>query len=340
MRAAVFHSPGQPLSIETVSDPTPAASEVVIRVCRCGVCGTDLHRTEKNFRTYREGTIAGHEFSGEVVALGAGVTGVKVGDLVTALPYIGCNACRFCLDGFPAFCLSMRNIGTEFQTGAYAEYVVAGAPFTLKLPEGLSVDDGALIEPLAVGLRAATRAQIRPGTSVLILGAGPIGLAVAFWAKRAGAGRVAVQASSGRRAALAAQVGADLFIQPVEGMTAPEAAHAALGGPPEVVFECVGVPGMIDQAVRTVARRGRVMILGACFEPDHWTSVMGMSKEIDIRYSFVYDLREFQTCIDALERGAVEARSMITQTVSLTDLPEAFEALRGKANQCKVLVAP
>jgi len=340
MRANVFRGVGRPLMVETIDDPTPGSAEVVLKVGRCGICGTDLHRTEENAATYADGTVPGHEFSGEVVAIGPNVTSLKVGDLVTAQPYLACNACSHCLSGFPAYCRHAREIGSPGQPGAFAEYVTVGAPFTLKLPAGLSLSDGALVEPLAVALRGVLRANIAPGSRVLVLGAGPIGLAAAYWAKRAGAGQVAVQASSNRRARFATELGADIFITAREDMSPPEAAREALGGSPDVVLECVGLPGSIDQAIATVRRRGMVMVLGACMVHDQWIPVRALTKEVDIRFSYNYDMREYQIAIDALDAGAVAPRAMVTTTVSLDDLPGAMEELRGFSSQCKVMVAP
>ncbi|WP_068877373.1 MULTISPECIES: alcohol dehydrogenase catalytic domain-containing protein [unclassified Phenylobacterium] len=339
MRATVFRGSDRLLSVETVPDPKPGANEVLLKVCRCGVCGTDLHRSERNFATFREGTIPGHEFSGEVVEVGKGVEGLKVGDLVTALPYLGCNACLACLRGYPVHCEKTANLGSDVP-GAFAEYVVTGAPFTLKLPGGLTPDDGALVEPLAVAVRAVIRAGVRPGSRVLILGAGPIGLGIAYWARRAGASQVAVQARSRRRADYARQMGADVFVSTVDGEAPHDTARAAMAEAPEIVFECVGLPGSIDQAIATVAPQGKVVVVGACMEPDHWLPVRGLTKEIDIRFSMVYDRAEFQTAIDALDSGAVEPRTMVSDIVGLDALPAAIQALRDGADQCKVMVDP
>lgn len=340
MRAMVFRGVGRPLSLETVDDPTPGEAEVVLKVGRCGVCGTDLHRTEDNLLTHREGAILGHEFSGEVAALGPGVSGLKIGDKVTALPYLGCNQCHWCLTGSPHFCARSVNVGDANRPGAFAEYVSVAAPFTLKLPGALSLADGALIEPLAVALRGVLRSGLQVGQKALVLGAGPIGLAVAYWARKAGAARVAVQASSDRRAAFAAAMGADIFVGPVEGRRPHHAARDALGGPADVVFECVGAPGMIDQAVASAGIGGVVVVLGACAHRDAWTPVAGLAKEIDVRFSMVYNLKEYQTAIDAMDAGDLTPRALVTDTVDLEHTAEAFEALRGRSRQCKVLVSP
>ena len=341
MRAMVFRGVGKPLSLETVPDPTPGADEVVLKVGRCGICGTDLHRTEQNLITHRDGAILGHEFSGEVVALGKGVENLKVGDKVTALPYLGCNACHYCLNGSPHFCAQAANIGQAGCDGAFAEYVTTAAPFTLKLPQALSLADGALIEPVAVALRGVLRAELKMGQKVLVLGAGPIGLAVAYWARKAGAGKVAVQASSDRRAAFAGEMGADVFVTREEGVHPAESARLALGGQPDIVFECVGNPGVIDQAIQSVRIGGAVVVLGACAHKDQWMPIAGLVKEVDVRFSMVYNINEYRVAIDAMDAGDVTPRAMITDTVDLDHAAEAFEALRGHgSHQCKVMVSP
>ena len=340
MRAMVFRGVGKPLSLETVEDPTPKAGQVILKVGRCGICGTDLHRTEDNRITHREGAILGHEFSGEVVALGAGVDNLKLGDKVTALPYFGCGHCHYCLNGSPHFCAQTGNIGEAGYPGAFADYVATAAPYTLKLPAALSLADGALIEPLAVALRGVLRGGVKLGDKVLILGAGPIGLAVAHWARRAGAAKVAVQASSNRRAEFAGRMGADIFITPKDGERPSQTAHAALGGAPDVVFECVGAPGLIDQAISSVRIGGAVVVLGACAHRDNWMPIVGLVKEVDVRFSMVYSLEEYQIAIDSIDAGDVTPRALITETVDLDHGPEAFEALRHQAHQCKVLVSP
>jgi len=340
MRAMVFRGVGTPLSLETVPDPTPGEQELVLKVSRCGICGTDHHRTDEGLITVKPGTILGHEFSGEVVALGKNTTGFKIGDRVTALPYLSCNRCKYCVRGSPKFCSEMRNVGNNELAGAYAEYVVVGAPSTLKLPDQLSMEDGALIEPLAVGLRGVLRGGVKPGDKVLVIGAGPVGLATAYWAKKTGAAKVAVQASSTRRRQMALDLGADMFLVPEEGVAPADTAAAALGGPPDIVFEAVGAEGMIDQAIRSVRVQGVVVVLGVCSHYDRWAPLYGLHKEIDLRFSVVYDRAQYEVCIDAMEQGDVTPRAMVTETVGLEGMAEMFEALRNRSPQCKVMVAP
>ncbi|MCC6202280.1 MAG: alcohol dehydrogenase catalytic domain-containing protein [Gammaproteobacteria bacterium] len=331
MRAAVFEQLQQPLVVRTLPDPVPKAGEVIIRVHRCGICGSDLHLTEEAIFGIPSGSVLGHEYAGEVVACGNEVTGLKIGDPVAVMPTRGCGRCASCLSGEPAWCARFVLDG-----GGYAELSRATPPQCIPLPRTVSLEDGALVEPIAVALRGVNLAGLRAGTSVLVIGAGPIGLAVAFWARRLGAGRIAVTAASTRRAELAHRLGADAFIAPDEDLAA--GAARVLGGAPEVVFECVGKPGLIQRSIELVRPRGLVVVLGLCTLPDTISPFLAVSKEARIQPSAFYGVREFEIAIDTLAAGHVEPRAMITDRVPLNDMVPAFEALKHRTTQCKVLV--
>jgi (R,R)-butanediol dehydrogenase / meso-butanediol dehydrogenase / diacetyl reductase len=333
MKAAVFHKIGQPLAIESVPDPTPGAGQVVVRVSRCGICGSDLHMTEDPFFGLPPGVVLGHEYAGEVVALGEGVERIRMGDRVAVLPVQGCWRCAHCLAGEPAWCQQMRIEG-----GGYGEYSLAGEAQCLALPKSISLEEGALIEPLAVGLHGVSVAQMAPGARVLIIGAGPIGLAATFWAHRLGASRVAVTASSSRREALAIAMGANVFLDP-ENATL-EGVRSALGGLPDVVFECVGKPGLLARSVELVRPRGTVVVLGLCTQPDTLIPFALVTREVRVQPAALYSMREFEIAADTLARHSSVPTAMITDTVSLDGMPAAFEALRQRTNQCKVMVSP
>jgi len=335
MRAAVVKQAGQPLVIEAVPDPTPAPGDVVLTVARCGVCGSDLQRTETGLGdfAYQPGEIMGHEFSGEVVELGAGVNRVAIGDRVAPLPIMGCGVCAYCLTGQSLWCPNVRMGGK-----AFAQYTIAGQNECLKLPEGLSYEQGALVEPVAVGLHGVSLASIAPRMRVLVLGAGPIGLAAAFWARRFGAGAVAVTARSSRRRELAISLGATAFLS--TGPDLAERASAELGGPPQVVFEAVGGTGMIEQAANCVGPRGSIIVLGACWKPDPWMPVTALFKEVRVQFSMMYGMRDYELVADVLRSGGSELDSMITSTVSLDEFPAAFEALRAHSGQVKLMLDP
>lgn len=333
MRAAVMQGLHQPLVIREVPDPTPQAGEIVIRVGRCGICGSDLHMTEDAAYGKGPGEVLGHEFAGEVVALGPGAAGVDEGDIVSVIPLMSCGECESCQRGELAWCSRFG-----LQGGGYAEYAVTRPNQCVKLPKTASLADGAIIEPLAVALHGVNLAGIRSGDRVLVLGAGPIGLAVAFWARRHGAGRVVVQDINRHQEARAMAMGAHAFV--AEPADPVGSAERALGAKADIVFECVGVPGLIAQAVDQVRNRGTILLLGLCTRPDTFNSFAMLSKELRLITSAFFTRGEYEAALDALDRGAAEPRALVTGTLSLDEVPEGFEALKRRTHQCKVLIAP
>lgn len=334
IRAAVFKGPGRPLEVEQLPDPQPMDGEVVLKVGSCGICGSDLHMTDGHGAFQMpSGHVLGHEFAGEIVALGKGVTAFRVGDLVTAMPTTGCGTCPACLKGEPKWCPQRASM-----QGGYAEFLRTKATSCVKLAANLSLEDGALVEPLAVGLHGVEQARMQVGDRVLIIGAGPVGLATLFWARRMGAGKIAVTASSTRRADLAMQMGATCFVPPSDNPV--EAVNAALGGSPDIVFECVGIPGMIARSIDHVKPAGTVVVMGFCTEMDQIMPFSALFKEVRMNFAILYAIRDFQVSIDTLDAGHVEPRAMITDRISLDQTPAMFEALRQRSSQCKVLINP
>ncbi|HWK41812.1 MAG TPA: alcohol dehydrogenase catalytic domain-containing protein [Croceibacterium sp.] len=333
MKAAVFQALHAPLRVESLPDPQPGAGEVVVRVGRCGICGSDLHMTEDAAYGCEHGDVLGHEFAGEVVALGRETTGLKTGDLVSVIPLKSCGQCDHCRKGEVQWCA-----GFGLQGGGYAEYALTRPNQCVKLPVDVSLADGAIIEPLAVALHGINLSGMKAGDSVLILGAGPIGLAVAFWARRMGAARVAVQDVADFQHQRALDMGADLFV--VDPADPVGSAETALGGPADVVFECVGIPGLIDQAVRQVRNRGTILLLGLCTRPDTFNSFAMLQKEVRLVTSAFFTRQEYEAALDALAEGAMEPRLLVTDTITLDATPDIFESLKRRSGQCKVLIAP
>jgi (R,R)-butanediol dehydrogenase / meso-butanediol dehydrogenase / diacetyl reductase len=333
MRAAVFRDFNAPLEIDEVAEPQPAADQLVIRVARCGICGSDLHLTREPAMGVQPGAVLGHEFSGEVVELGTATAGFKVGDRVAVAPVRGCGQCPSCHAGEPAWCESML-----LQGGGYAEFAVATDRQCLRLPTAASVEDGALVEPLAVALHGVALSGLAAGSRVLILGAGPIGLAVAFWCRRLGATQVGVVDLTPLQAELAKKVGATAFVQAGEDVV--KRATATLGGAPDVVFECVGKPGILAQALEHVRPRGSIVMLGLCTTIDSFVPFRAVSKEVKFITSAFFNMREYETSLDLLDGGHAEARALITDTIPLSNLPTVFESLRQRTSQCKVMVRP
>jgi (R,R)-butanediol dehydrogenase/meso-butanediol dehydrogenase/diacetyl reductase len=334
MKAAIFNTPGAPVTIDDVSDPEPGEGEVVIRVSRCGVCGTDLELTGGHGQTLPPGSTLGHEYGGEVVAVGKGVDTLKCGDNIAAFPIVGCGSCDGCATGLDVYCPQMQTYAAGI-----AQYARVSAWGATKLPSTVSAADSALVEPLAVARRAVRLIDAPPGSKALILGPGPIGLGVAFWLQRSGVRDIAVVASSRRRQKLAELMDIEHFI--VDGNDAPAAIHDALGGLPDVVFDAAGKPGVIGRAIELVRPQGRILSLSYCMQPDPIVPGLAMFKDVTIRFSVVYTRDDFKSCADALSDDADRARSMVTDTVSLDGFPQAFEQLRDPASEVgKLLVDP
>ncbi len=336
MKAAVFKGPGRGLAIEERPDPVAQPGEVLVRVKRAGICGSDLLMTSGEGAQLASDSIVGHEFCGEVVAVGAGVDHIRAGDRVAPLPFIGCGHCPACHAGTPHRCPAAR---IDVVAG-FCEYSRVGANDCVALPPAVSDEEGALIEPLAVGLQAVRKAAMKVGAGVLVLGAGPIGQSAAFWARRLGASRVVVAASSARRSAIATALGATHFVA-LQGAADPrKEIQDALGGLPDVVFEAVGLPGVIDQAIGHVKPTGTVVSLGLCGGSDSFMPAVALWKEVRLLFSMCYDRADFQYTVDVIASGDHRPSAMITDTIRLDALPQRFERLREANADCKVMVDP
>jgi (R,R)-butanediol dehydrogenase/meso-butanediol dehydrogenase/diacetyl reductase len=267
------------------------------------------------------------------VAHGKGAEGLKTGDLVSVIPLKSCGHCQHCRKGEVQWCAQFG-----LQGGGYAEFALTRPNQCIKLPADLSLADGAIIEPLAVALHGVNLSGLQQGDKVLVLGAGPIGLAVAFWAKRLGAAKVAIQDIAEFQQARALEMGADVFV--VDPADPVGSAERALGGQADIVFECVGIPGLIEQAVSQVRPRGTILLLGLCTKPDTFNSFAMLAKEVRLVTSAFFTVPEYLASLDALAEGAIEPRLLVTDTISLAETPEVFESLKHRTSQCKVLIAP
>jgi 2-desacetyl-2-hydroxyethyl bacteriochlorophyllide A dehydrogenase len=326
MRAAVVDE-GHHFEIHDVPDPSPARGELLLRVGACGICGSDL----KAVANMPAGLVMGHEFAGEVVAIGAGVDGWREGVAACALPLIGCGACEACVTGAVAHCARVDMIGVGGSSGAYAEYVRVSARESFALPEGVGTDLGALVEPLAVGLHAVERAAIQPIDRVLVVGAGPVGLAVTLWARHFGARELVVSDPVDARRAASHTFGATHSVDPSGG---------DIGGPYDIVFECVGTPGRIGDSIAAAGVHGRIIVVGVCTKPDPFVPVIALMKELAMHFVVYYRRRDYSYVVDMLRQGRIDARPFITDHVGLDGFPTAFEALKSPTTQCKVLVHP
>ena len=340
MKAAVFKEVGTPLVVENVPDPEPDPRGLVMKVAYCGVCGTDLHATREGLTTACCGQILGHEYVGEIAEVGAQAEGDwQIGDKVCALPFIACGHCLPCAAGRFFECQDKKVAGVD-APGGYAEFVATGAQETIRLPDGLDLESAALVEPLAVGIHAVRVANLKAGSRVMIIGAGPIGLTVALWARFFGAREVVVSELAASRADLAVKMGATRVIRPDPSGGAEQLLQQFIdvaGGPPEVIFECVGAPGLLQQCIEMAPQRGKIVPVGVCEQPDNIMPFFGLIKELQIQFAIAYTRDDFDTCLAMLAEKRIDVSAMVTDIVGLDELPEAFEALRTPSHQCKVL---
>ena len=332
MRAVVVGDGGG-LSVQTLPDPVPGPGQVVLRVKACGICGTDLHLHAAG--RLAPGAVLGHEFAGEVME-GAG--GLRAGDRVCALPALSCGGCPRCRSGLGAFCPTQVTVGLG-APGALAEYVTVAAHETVRLPADVDDATGALVEPLAVALHAVNVARVRRGDRCLVLGGGPIGLAIALWARHMGALQVVVSERLAARRARAERLGATHVLDPGAASLADQLRPLLPGGP-DVVFEAAGVPGLIQEAISALRFRGRVVVAGLCLGPDTVEPLSALAKEASVHFAMAYEKDDFQYAVDMLGQGRVAPAELVTHRVGLDDVPAVFEALRRPTDQCKVLVHP
>jgi len=340
MRAAVFKEMSKPLAVEAIADPVPGVHDLILKVRNCGICGSDLHMTEPtSIMPLPVGSVMGHEFAGEVVEIGSAARGAwKSGDRVAGFPFICCGEHSPCANfAFGArSCMKGTPVGLGQSHGAYAEFVRIGAGSAFRLPDGVSFREGAMVEPLAVGLHAVDMARMERGATVLVIGAGPVGLAAMLWAKFLGARHVIVSEKTQARRAMAAKFGATDAIDPERPLSEQVERITAKG--PDIIFECVGAPGLIGQTMMEAPRGAKIVVAGVCQQPDTIMPLMGIVKELNLQFVLGYRPADFDYVIAMLASDRIDAAAMITDVIDLDALPAAFEALRKPTTQCKVMV--
>jgi threonine dehydrogenase-like Zn-dependent dehydrogenase len=332
------------LRIDDVADPVPGPGEALVRVHACGICGSDLHAlryADQLVETAREAGapltfdptrdyVMGHEFSAEVLELGPATEGVVVrpGDLVTSFP------------------VAITPTGVEavgaysnVYNGGYAELMRLTAGVCLKVPNGLDHRRAALTEPMSVGRHAVARADVTPDEAAIVLGAGPVGLAVIAELRRLGVESIVVSDYSPRRRAVATAMGASHCVDPAHD--APfEVWQREDGRRPLVVFDAIGVPGTLAEATRIAPPLGRVCIVGSCMEHDTFRPLVAQSKQLSVIFSFAYDPFEFGDTLRAIAEGEIDVTPMITGTCGIDGVPDAFDALGRPDEHVKILVEP
>ena len=361
-------------------EPVPGRGQVRIEVLRCGICGSDLHARHgcdawaemaaragyDRFARSEQQVVFGHEFCGAVAEHGPRCRkATSTGTRVVALPLLRWSR------GVDTVGLSMH------APGAYAEQMLVEESLMMPVPNGLSSDVAALTEPMAVAWHAVRRGEVRKRTVAIVIGCGPIGLAVILLLKAKGVRTVVASDYSPARRALASACGADVVLDPAHGspftavkgrghLTDVPAAlelavgtreklerlpfgwwHAwrlgeALGAAPKhpVIFECVGVPGVIDSIIDGAPLFSRVVVVGVCVGVDQITPAMAINKEIDLRFVFGYTPLEFRDTLHMLAEGDIDPRPLITGTVGLDGVDTAFAALASPDVHAKILIDP
>jgi L-iditol 2-dehydrogenase len=340
MKAAVLNQPGD-ISLADVPRPTPGAGEALVKVAVCGVCGSDLARMMHK-GTYRFPLICGHEFSGHVVELGADVTGVEVGDLVSVPPMVPCFRCAQCQRGRFSLCEDYDYFGSR-RDGAYAEYVVVPTTNLFRMPEGLDPRAAAMIDPAAIALHALRRTKLGVGATVCVVGAGPIGLFAVQWARLAGASQIVAIDLSDEKSKMALQAGAD---------HAERDRDAALAHAPDgfdVVLESAGVPATVDMAVSMAARHGHVTFVGipnAAVTLAEATFNRFLRFEISLHgawnsFSAPFPGEEWTNSAHFLSRGDLRWEFMITHEAGLEQVSALIPAMGERSIfSSKVLFMP
>ena len=339
MKAVEFLEVGKALRIAEVAKPVVGPGDLVFKVKACGICASDLHAVEVP-GLLQPGNVLGHEYAGEVIEVGQGVEGWQVGDRLIALPGKPCGKCAACLAGRAAECgdVIMQGFDTRMP-GAYAEYSSCMAALAMKISDTVSDQAAATIEPLAVGLGAWKAASVAPGASVLIIGAGIIGLAVAKWAKFFGAGDIGVSEIVPARLARARSVGAGVVIDAAK-FTDPVAEFERLTGrKPTVIFECVGRP-MLASLIEMAPRNAHLVLVGTGMQPENFTVVSAALKRLRMSFPLDYEPEDFPFVHHMLADGRISVDGLVTATVSLDEAPAMFEQLGRPNDHCKVLITP
>ena len=337
MKAAIFR--GGDIVVDSLPDPVPARGQVLVRTLACGICGSDLHAAKHAHRmvavTRRipgrvpmdlsRDVVFGHEFCCEVVDYGPDTERrFKPGARVCSVPLM------MEADG-------PKGMGySNTYVGGYAERMLLSAPLMLEVPNGLPTEHAALTEPLAVGVHAVEKAALKDGDAPLVVGCGPVGLAVIAALRLKGIRPIVAADFSPKRRELAVKMGADIVVDP-----SAEPPYARLEPAKRaVIFECVGVPGILQQMFERVPRDARLVVVGVCMEPDTIEPMFGIVKELNLQFVLGYTPDEFARSLTLLADGKVDGEALITGKVGLEGVKGAFAELANPERHTKILVEP
>ena len=344
MRAVVLRQGS--LVVDEVAEPVPAHQQSLVRVVACGICGSDLHFVHHGrhmTQLSREGgspstldvdrdIVMGHEFVVEVLEHGPGTQGLPVGSFATSMPII--------FTGFPPGPDNVTSMAySNIFTGGYGERMLVSTPMLLAVPNGLVVRHAALTEPMAVGIHAVARSAIVAGESALVHGCGPVGLAVIAALRLAGVEVIVAADFSPVRRALAARMGATTVVDPAVE-EAIDGWKRVDGTSTLVQFEAIGLPGILNNAMKRAPRHSRIVVVGVCMQDDMVQPIFGINKELTLQFVLGYTPEEFSATLDHLAEGRIEVEALITGSVGLAGVADAFAALAHPDQHVKILVEP
>jgi 6-hydroxycyclohex-1-ene-1-carbonyl-CoA dehydrogenase len=329
MKAAIFHGAHQPLTVEQIATPEPKAGEILVKVAGCGVCHTDLHFIDHGVPTMKKPPlILGHEASGTVAAVGAGVTNWNVGDRLLLPAVFGCGQCRLCRMGRENVCENMVFFGSSVD-GAYAEYLVSPAHAAIPLPAEIPLVEGAIIaDATTTPFHAVVnRGQVKPGDAVVVFGCGGIGLNCVQIAAAVGGQVIAVDIAD-HKLDWARKLGAKATLNPRSVERLDKELRKLTGGGADVAFECIGNPATQEQAFNAVRTGGRFVVVGSSDKPMTLNTGKVMFREIEIVGSLGCRVVDYPRVIELARQGRIKVSELVTAKFPLDRINEAFDALR------------
>jgi L-iditol 2-dehydrogenase len=344
LKALLLTAPSQ-LAFTDFPDPTPAGDEVLIRIRACGICGSDIHGWDGSTGRRRPPLIMGHEAAGEIAAVGSRVERWRVGDRVTFDSTISCGQCADCRAGRVNLCENRRVVGVapaEYrQHGAFAELVAVPARILYALPDALSFTHAAMIEPVSIAVHAVQRIRIAPTDTVVVVGAGMIGLFVIQVLRWAGAQRIIAVDLAENRLALARELGATHTLKSDACDVSAEVLRLTESRGADAAFEVVGVSATLNLALATLRRGGSAVLVGNLAPKTDFPLQAVVTRELTL-YGSCSSAGEYPLCLDLISRGVVRVDPMISAVAPLRDGADWFQRLSGKegSNTMKVILQP
>lgn len=338
MKAIVYEGP-EKLVYKEVPNVTPGKGEVKIKVKACGICGSDVHGYLGVTGRRIAPMIMGHEFAGEITELGEGVENCKIGSRVSVYPVSFCGNCEMCKKGDVHLCYNKKAYGVLDTNGAFAEYICVPSKCCFPVEDKVNDDLASLMEPLAVAYRGVEHAGDLTGKNVLIVGAGTIGLLALACVKRKKTEKIIVSDLSDHRLEIAAQMGADIVINPAKEDFKEKIMETTKGSGVEIAIEAVGITPTVQQAMSALAFGGIAVWIGNNKPMIEINMQEIVTKELSVRGSFLYGYQEFKQVMELMNQGEFNIEPLISKEVSLEEAPGYFEKLaHNPGNLIKVVV--